>query len=198
MVNRWVEFVKNYAKEQNISYTCAMCEIKTKGLYKPLKKEAIKEEPKIFSKIVKVKKQKQKKQKEEEEDEEVPKLDLELPNAADNYIKLMNEYVDKYNLTELKQYIIGNTFKEKKDKAVIILKQLEKDLKELDNSKNMVISDDNINLVDFIKNVDKTLLSKYTKMNTKTILKNMNSILKNKPKEVIKQKKQKKKKKKKK
>jgi|AntAceMinimDraft_1070359.scaffolds.fasta_scaffold158792_1 hypothetical protein len=182
MVNRWVEFVKNYAKEQNISYTCAMCEIKTKGLYKPLKKEAIKEEPKIFSKIVKVKKQKQKKQKEEEEDEEVPKLDLELPNAADNYIKLMNEYVDKYNLTELKQYIIGNTFKEKKDKAVIILKQLEKDLKELDNSKNMVISDDNINLVDFIKNVDKTLLSKYTKMNTKTILKNMNSILKNKTK----------------
>ena len=46
----------------------------------------------------------------------------------------------------------------------------------------MVISDDNINLVDFIKNVDKTLLSKYTKMNTKTILKNMNSILKNKTK----------------
>ena len=55
----------------------------------------------------------------------------------------------------------------------------------------MVISDDNIHLVDFIKNVDKTLLSKYTKMNTNTILKNMNSILKNKPKEVIKQKKQK-------
>ena len=100
----------------------------------------------------------------------------------------MNEYVDKYNLTELKQYIIGNTFKEKKDKAVIILKQLEKDLKELDNSKNMVISDDNINLVDFIKNVDKTLLSKYTKMNTKTILKNMNSILKNKTKKIKKMK----------
>ena len=57
--NRWIEFVKAYAKEQNISYTCAMCEIKTKNLYKPLKKEANKEEePKIFSKIVKVKKQK--------------------------------------------------------------------------------------------------------------------------------------------
>ena len=94
----------------------------------------------------------------------------------------MSEYVDEYKLIELKKNIIGNTFKEKKDKAVIILKQLEKDLKELDNSKNMVISDDNINLVDFIKNVDKTLLSKYTKMNTKTILKNMNSILKNKTK----------------
>ena len=102
--------------------------------------------------------------------------------ADDNYIKLMHEYVDKYKLIELKKSIIGNTFKEKKDKAVIILKQLEKDLKELDKSKNMVISDDNINLVDFIKNVDKILLSKYTKMNTKTILKNMNSILKNKTK----------------
>ena len=43
MANRWIEFVKNYAKEQNISYTCVMCEIKTKNLYKPLKKK----EPKI-------------------------------------------------------------------------------------------------------------------------------------------------------
>ena len=42
----------------------------------------------------------------------------------------MNEYVDKYNLIELKKNIIGNTFKEKKDKAVIIVKQLEKDLVE--------------------------------------------------------------------
>ena len=57
MANRWIEFVKAYAKDKNIFYTCAMCEIKTKNLYKPLKKEAIKEEePKIFSKIVKVKK----------------------------------------------------------------------------------------------------------------------------------------------
>ena len=151
MVNQWILFLRQYAKDNNISYSCAITE--AAPVYRKMKEEMKnkEEEPKIFSKMVKVKKQKQKKQKEEEEDEEVPKLDLELPNAADNYIKLMNEYVDKYNLTELKQYIIGNTFKEKKDKAVIILKQLEKDLKELDNSKNMVISDDNINLVDFIK-----------------------------------------------
>ena len=44
--------------------------------------------------------------------------------AADNYIKLIKEYVDIYNLRELKIYIIGNTFKEKTDKAVIIVKQL--------------------------------------------------------------------------
>jgi hypothetical protein len=46
----------------------------------------------------------------------------------------------------------------------------------------MVMNDDNINLVDFIKNVDKTLLSKFTKLTTKTILINMNSILESKPK----------------
>ena len=42
MANRWVEFVKQYANENNISYTCAMCEIKTKGLYKPLEKQETK------------------------------------------------------------------------------------------------------------------------------------------------------------
>ena len=52
-----MKFVKKYSKENKISYTCSMCEIKNKGLYTPLKKDAIKEEePKIFSKIVKVKK----------------------------------------------------------------------------------------------------------------------------------------------
>ena len=31
MANRWIDFVKAYAKDKNISYTCAMCEIKTKN-----------------------------------------------------------------------------------------------------------------------------------------------------------------------
>jgi hypothetical protein len=51
MANRWVEFVKNYSKENNISYTCAMCEIKNKGLYKPLKKG----EPKPVEKTITIK-----------------------------------------------------------------------------------------------------------------------------------------------
>jgi hypothetical protein len=41
MANRWIDFVKAYAKDKNISYTFAMCEIKTKNVYKPLKKEVI-------------------------------------------------------------------------------------------------------------------------------------------------------------
>ena len=61
MTNRWVDFVKKYAKENNISYTCAMCKIKNKGLYKPLKKEENKEEEKIFT--IKTKKRNPKKKK---------------------------------------------------------------------------------------------------------------------------------------
>ena len=90
MTNRWVEFVKIYAKEKNISYNCAMCEIKTKNLYKPLKKEekplkGVLElprtaDPKIFSKMIKVKKpkkiEKKQKQKEEEEEKEIENPDI--------------------------------------------------------------------------------------------------------------------------
>lgn len=56
MANRWVEFVKKYAKENNISYTCSMCKIKTKGLYKPLDKQETKGE----IKTIKIKQRKQK------------------------------------------------------------------------------------------------------------------------------------------
>ena len=56
MANRWINFVKAYAADNNISYTCSMCEIKTKGLYKPLKKE----EPKPVEKTITVKTKKQK------------------------------------------------------------------------------------------------------------------------------------------
>jgi hypothetical protein len=58
MANRWIECVKAYARDKNISYTCAMSEIKTMNLYKPLKKEAIKEDPKIVT--IKTKKTNQK------------------------------------------------------------------------------------------------------------------------------------------
>ena len=58
-----------------------MCEIKTKGLYKPLKKEAIKEEPKIFSKIVKVKKQKQKNKKKKKKKKYQNLTMMKIPNG---------------------------------------------------------------------------------------------------------------------
>ena len=94
MANRWIEFVKNYAKENNISYTCAMCEIKNKGLYKPLKKEAIKEEPKIFT--IKTKKSNPKKKEEEkpeiiEEKENLIKIDKVRQQLSDEKKKNLND-----------------------------------------------------------------------------------------------------------
>ena len=46
MPNRWIEFVRKYSKENNISWNCAICEIKEKGLYTPLNKQQQKEEEK--------------------------------------------------------------------------------------------------------------------------------------------------------
>jgi hypothetical protein len=49
MAKRWVEFVKKIFKRKKMSYSCAMCEIKFKGLYKPLTKDVNKEDPQIFT-----------------------------------------------------------------------------------------------------------------------------------------------------
>ena len=63
MANRWILFLRQYAKDNNISYSCAITEAAPS--YRKMKEEMKNkvEEPKIFSKIVKVKKQKQKKTK---------------------------------------------------------------------------------------------------------------------------------------
>jgi hypothetical protein len=46
MPNRWIQFVRDYPTKNNISWNCALCEIKEKNLYKPLDKEKQKEEGK--------------------------------------------------------------------------------------------------------------------------------------------------------
>ena len=86
MANRWILFVKNYAKENNISYTCAMCEIKTKNLYKPLKKEANKEEPKIIT--IKTKKTNPKRK---EEKENLIKIDKVRQKLNDEKKQILND-----------------------------------------------------------------------------------------------------------
>jgi hypothetical protein len=101
MANRWIEFVKNYARDKNISYTCAMCEIKTKNLYKPLKKEAIKEEPKIFT--IKTKKTNPKK-----EEEEKPKEDKQLKynDVLQKLLQYLNsKSISSHTLKEVNEYI---------------------------------------------------------------------------------------------
>jgi len=99
MANRWILFLRQYAKDNNISYSCAITEaapayrkmkeeMKNKEEEKPLK--GVLElpraaDPKIFSKMVKVKKQKQKKQKEEEEEED--EKEIENPDIISNELQ---------------------------------------------------------------------------------------------------------------
>jgi hypothetical protein len=52
MPNRYVEFFKNYATEKNISWNCAICQIKESNLYKPLNKKQQKEEKKKKDEIL--------------------------------------------------------------------------------------------------------------------------------------------------
>ena len=77
MSNPWVEHVRKYAKDNNMTYMCAITE--ASKTYRKMKEEMKnkEEEPKIFSKIVKVKKQKKQKE-EEEEEEDVDKISNDL------------------------------------------------------------------------------------------------------------------------
>jgi hypothetical protein len=85
MVNQWIMFLRQYSKDNNISYSCAITEAAPS--YRKMKEEMKnkEEEPKIFSKIVKVKKQKQKKQKEEEEEED--EKEIENPDIISNELQ---------------------------------------------------------------------------------------------------------------
>ena len=56
MSNPWIEFVKGYAKDNNLSYLCAMCEISkdpNKKGYKPKKSSNIVKEKPIRNEIMK-------------------------------------------------------------------------------------------------------------------------------------------------
>jgi hypothetical protein len=52
MPNRYVKFVRNYTTENNISWNCAICQIKEKNLHKPLNKKQQKEEKKKKDKLL--------------------------------------------------------------------------------------------------------------------------------------------------
>ena len=57
MGNRYVEFVKKYAKDNDITYHCAMCEIQTNKLYVPLSKDEQRtssQRDKVFIKLSKL------------------------------------------------------------------------------------------------------------------------------------------------
>lgn len=51
MANRYTAFVKKYAKENDIPWNCAVCEIKSKGLYVTPKKKNTSERDQLYIKL---------------------------------------------------------------------------------------------------------------------------------------------------
>ena len=71
MANQWIMFLRQYAKDNNISYSCAITE--ASPAYKKMKERNQKQETKGDIKTIKIK-QKKTKQKERENEEENPDI----------------------------------------------------------------------------------------------------------------------------
>ena len=71
MANQWIMFLRQYAKDNNISYSCAITE--ASPAYKKMKERNQKQETKGDIKTIKIK-QKKPKQKERENEEENPDI----------------------------------------------------------------------------------------------------------------------------
>ena len=137
MSNPWVEHVRKYAKDNNITYMCAITE--ASKTYKKTKAT-----PKMTTKAI--------------------------PKEQDDkkYIRLIEEYLEKYGNSNLKKQITGNTFDDRKQKALVIIEELNKDANEINSLKNKMMSDDTIDLMDFVKN-NNALLSKFLKRQPKSV-----------------------------
>jgi FKBP-type peptidyl-prolyl cis-trans isomerase len=87
MSNRWVEHVRKFAKDNNMTYMCAITE--ASKTYKKTKDDELKSTPKMTTKAIpKVKKQKE----EEEEEEDVDKISNDLQQLM---FKSGNEKIKK-------------------------------------------------------------------------------------------------------
>jgi len=87
-----------------------------------------------------------------------PKIE---PNDI-KYIRLIEEYLEKYDNSHLKKQITGDTFDDRKQKALDIIEELNKDATEINVLKNKIMSEDTIDIMDLIKN-NNALLSKFLK-----------------------------------
>ena len=58
------------------------------------------------------------------------------------YIRLIEEYLKKYDNSNLKKQTTGNTFDDRKQKALVIVEELDKDAIEINDLKNKMMSDD--------------------------------------------------------
>ena len=87
-----------------------------------------------------------------------PKIE---PNDI-KYIHLIKEYLEKYDNSNLKKQITGDTFNDRKQKALDIIEEINKDATEINVLKNKMMGEDTIDIMDFIKN-NNALFSKFLK-----------------------------------
>jgi uncharacterized protein YaaR (DUF327 family) len=87
-----------------------------------------------------------------------PKIE---PNDI-KYIRLIKEYLEKYDNSNLKKQITGDTFNDRKQKALDIIEEINKDATEINVLKNKMMGEDTIDIMDLIKN-NNALLSKFLK-----------------------------------
>ena len=87
-----------------------------------------------------------------------PKIE---PNDI-KYIRLIKEYLEKYDNSNLKKQITGDTFNDRKQKAFDIIEELNKDATKINDLKNKMMGEDTIDIMDLIKN-NNALLSKFLK-----------------------------------
>jgi len=155
MSNRWVEHVRKFAKDNNMTYMCAITE--ASKTYKKTKDDELKSTPKMTTKAI--------------------------PKEQDDkkYIRLIEEYLEKYGNSNLKKQITGNTFDDRKQKALVIVEELNKDANEINRLKNKMMSDDTIDLMDFVKN-NNASLSKFLKRKPQSVANYINKLVQQKKK----------------
>ena len=142
MSNRWVDHVRKFAKDNIMTYMCAITE--ASKTYKKTKDDELKSTPKKTTKAI--------------------------PKEQDDkkYIRLIEEYLEKYDNSNLKKQMTGNTFDDRKQKALVIVEELDKDAIEINDLKNKMMSDDIIDIMDFIQN-NNASLSKFLKRQPKSV-----------------------------
>ena len=93
-----------------------------------------------------------------------PKIE---PNDI-KYIRLIKEYLEKYDNSNLKKQITGDTFNDRKQKALDIIEEINKDATEINVLKNKMMGEDTIDIMDLIKN-NNALLSKFLKRQPQSV-----------------------------
>ena len=150
-MTRWTEFIKDFAKKNNMSYGCAMSDPKLRKEYyekypKQEKEKSIKKTPEEKQKI---KEEKKRKKMEDDEKSMQRSLKLSVKNFRDKYVKphlenpndsmLKKDMVDKYRKFSQR---LKDTIKDKAPKIYNLVNELaeEKDIKK--KAKQDKIKDD--------------------------------------------------------